>query len=59
MGGRGEFRKRMCGGYFKMMIVVEFIKCQVVFIFCQKTNHSATVDYSFLSLEESRLFNVD
>jgi hypothetical protein len=39
-GGGGIF-----GGYFKM-IVVEFIKCQAVFIFCHKTNHSTTVDYS-------------
>lgn len=54
----GGGRKRICGGYFKMM-VVEFIKCQAVFIFCQKTNHSTIVHYSLLSLEESQLFNVD
>jgi hypothetical protein len=30
-----------------------------VFILCQKTNHSTTIYYNLLSLEECRLSNVD
>lgn len=41
-----------CGGYIRM-IIVEFIKCLTVFILCQKTNHSTTLNYNLLSLEES------